>query len=69
VIAVFHDLNLAAMYADRLLLLKGGKKEGIGPPNEVLTRLILERTYGCDLVIDRNPTRDVPRISLVRGEG
>lgn len=68
ILMVSHDLNLAAMYADRLLLLKEGKKAGIGPPNEVLTREMLERTYGCDLVIDKHPTRDVPRISLVRGE-
>lgn len=66
ILMVSHDLNLAAMYADRLLLLKEGKTVSIGSPEQVLTRETLETTYGCSLVVDKNPTRDVPRVSLVR---
>jgi len=36
VIAVLHDINLAAQYADRLLLLKNGRKWNDGTPAEVL---------------------------------
>ncbi|MEM5788781.1 MAG: ABC transporter ATP-binding protein [Syntrophobacteraceae bacterium] len=65
VIMVSHDLNLAALYADRLLLLKDGKMVSAGPPGEVLTGEILGLTYGCDFLVDRHPAGDFPRISLV----
>ncbi len=67
VIMVSHDLNLAAMYADRLILLKEGKVVSAGSPREVLTGETLERTYGCGLLVDNNPAKDVPRITLVPG--
>jgi len=66
VIMVSHDLNLSAMYADRLLLLKEGSVVSIGSPQEVLTAETLEGAYGCSFVVDTNPAEDVPRISLLR---
>ena len=65
VIMVSHDLNLAAMYAGRLLLVKRGELMAVGTPCEVLRYELLERTYGCVLLVDRNPVKDVPRITLV----
>jgi iron complex transport system ATP-binding protein len=68
VIMVSHDLNLAAMYADRLLLMKQGRIVRLGEPREVLTFEVLEQTYGCVLLVDNNPVRAVPRITLVPGD-
>jgi iron complex transport system ATP-binding protein len=68
VIMVSHDLNLAAMYADRLLLMKQGRIVRLGEPREVLTFDVLEQTYGCVLLVDDNPVRAVPRITLVPGD-
>jgi iron complex transport system ATP-binding protein len=65
VIMVSHDLNLAAMYADRLLLLKEGRVAGLGRPEDVLTFQILEQAYGCVLLVDDNPVKKVPRVTLV----
>jgi iron complex transport system ATP-binding protein len=65
VVMVSHDLNLAAMYADRLLLLKDGSVVSLGKPAEVLTFQTLEQAYGCVLLIDENPVKKVPRITLV----
>ena len=65
VVMVSHDINLAAMYADRVLLLKGGRRVGLGPPEDVLRRDILEETYGCRLLIDKSPVGNVPRINLI----
>lgn len=65
VIMVSHDLNLAAMYADRLLLLKEGKVVSVGKPEEVLTFETLEQAYGCVLLVDENPVKKVPRVTLV----
>lgn len=67
VIMVSHDLNLAAMYADRLLLLKGGSVVSLGRPVEVLTFQTLEQAYGCVLLVDENPVKKVPRVTLVPG--
>lgn len=46
VVAVLHDLNLAALFADRLLLLKEGRPLAQGSPQEVLRPELLEEAYG-----------------------
>lgn len=62
VIMVSHDLNLAALYGDRLLLLNNGGVLRIGSPHEVLRKKILEETYGCALLVDEHQLANVPRI-------
>jgi iron complex transport system ATP-binding protein len=52
VVMVSHDLNLAAMYGDRLLLMDNGSIIASGPPAEVLTAGQLERIYGCRMVVE-----------------
>ncbi|MDA8305340.1 MAG: ABC transporter ATP-binding protein [Deltaproteobacteria bacterium] len=68
VIMVSHDLNLAAMYANRILLLNHGKVARIGTADEVFQPGVIEPAYGCSLLIDRNPLREVPRLTPVPGE-
>ena len=65
VIMVSHDLNLAAMYADRLLLMGKGKLVSLGPPVDVLRYEVLEKTYGCPLLVDESPLGGLPRVTLV----
>lgn len=65
VIMVSHDLNLAAMYGEQLLLLKEGEALQTGRPAEVLTYEQLERAYGCAMLVDENPLGRVPRVNLV----
>ncbi len=65
VVMVSHDVNLAAMYGDRLLLLKQGKIVTLGKPDNVLTYQTLEETYGCTLLVDESPLGKFPRVSLV----
>ena len=65
VIMVSHDVNLAAMYADQLLLLKAGKIVCIGSPSAVLNFETLEETYGCKLLVDISPLGDLPRVTVV----
>lgn len=45
-IVVLHDLNLAARYCDRLLLLREGRVVADGPPETVLTPEVIEPVYG-----------------------
>ncbi len=65
VVMISHDVNLAAMYADHLLLLNEGQIVNLGQPDEVLTSQALEETYGCKVLVDENPVGKIPRITLM----
>lgn len=54
VLSTEHDLNLAAAYADRLLLLVGGRLAAVGAPAEVLTAELVERHYGVGVHVVRD---------------
>ena len=54
-VAVVHDLNLAATYADRLVLLAKGRVRAQGTPAAVLTRANVAATFGLDVLIRRHP--------------
>ena len=68
VIMVSHDLNLAALYGDRLLLIKDGAMVRAGSPKEVCSYEMLEQTYGCCMLVDESPVGKVPRIVPVPGK-
>mgnify|MGYP006422924603 CR=1 FL=1 len=51
---VSHDLNLAALYADQVLLLQNGRLLGQGPPEEVMTFSLLEQAYGCVMLVEQS---------------
>jgi len=55
VVAVMHDLNLTAMFADHLLLMLGGKVVADGTVSDVLTDRTLSHAYGCDLRVSQVP--------------
>ena len=67
VISVFHDLNLASEYCDRLILLKDGEVYRIGTPVEVLTYQIIEEVYNTLVVVQENPVSERPLVCLVPG--
>ncbi|PAK90848.1 heme ABC transporter ATP-binding protein [Stenotrophomonas rhizophila] len=62
VIVVLHDLNLAAGYADRIVLLEQGRVAADGTPDQVLTREHIERVYQQPVLVLRHPQRDVPLV-------
>ena len=68
IVMVSHDINLAALYADRILLLKDGRIVDQGRPSDVLTYETLETVYGCTLLVDTSPLGDYPRVTLVPGK-
>lgn len=63
VIAVLHDLSLAARYCDRLVLLDNGKVKADGAPADVLTPENLRETYRIEAMIGKG---DEPFVLPVR---
>ena len=62
---VTHDINLAAEFADHLLLLKGGRQVASGTPEEVLTAQLLRDVFDVQVLVDAHPVTGVPRITPV----
>ena len=58
-----HDLNLAAEFADRMLLLKNGQLVAGGRPSEVMSVPLLNDVFDVSLLIDRHPRSGNPRVS------
>jgi iron complex transport system ATP-binding protein len=49
VLSAMHDLTHAGQYADRLVLLDGGREQASGPPSEVLTEQLIARHFGASV--------------------
>lgn len=62
VIAAIHDLDLAAMFCDRLIVLCNGAVHAIGTPTEVLTRELLAEVYGIDAEVLIHPRTGGPLV-------
>ena len=62
VAAVMHDLNLASLYFDRLVILKDGAIYADGSPQEVLTVDIIQQVYGTTVHVISHPTTGTPHI-------
>jgi iron complex transport system ATP-binding protein len=55
VLCAVHDLNLAALYCDRLVFLKDGTVAAEGPTDAVFTEDVLGRVYGVPLRVGPHP--------------
>lgn len=63
VIAVTHDINLASLYCDRIILLKEGRVRIIGRPDEVITEEHIQAVYDTPVTVDRHPVNGLPRVT------
>lgn len=63
VIAVTHDINLASLYCKRIALLKEGKIQAIGRPEEVVTEEQIQAVYHTPVIVDRHPVIGRPRVT------
>lgn len=55
VIGVFHDLNLAAHFCDRIILMEKGKVIKSGTPEEVLTKELIKRCFSIKMMVTKHP--------------
>jgi iron complex transport system ATP-binding protein len=65
IIGAMHDLNLAALYFDRLILLKEGRVWADGTPNQVLTETKISEVFSASVRVEQHPTTGVPHIVIM----
>ncbi len=63
VVVVTHELNLAAEYADQVVLLQKGKCLRVGPPASVYQRDLLEQVFQTPLTVEMGPSGR-PRVNV-----
>ncbi len=62
VLVILHDLNLAARYCERLLLLAEGRVQALGATREVLRAELLEVVFGLPVLVREHPERGHPLV-------
>jgi iron complex transport system ATP-binding protein len=67
VVAVLHDLNLAAQYCSRLLVLREGRMVAIGTPEEIINSQLISEVYGTEPIVLQHPVTHAPQILLQPG--
>lgn len=65
VVAIFHDLNLAGLYCDRLLLINQGKREVCDVPENVLEKTRIEAIYQTEVAKHPHPKVARPQMMLM----
>ena len=69
VLAAIHDLTLAALYCDRLILMRDGLVLAAGRPAEVLSREKVRLAYGVEVLVARLEGLEAPIVLPVGAEG
>src|SRR2546430_5362070 len=64
-VAVTHDVNLAAEFSDRVMLLKSAKVIAAGSPREVLTADLVRQVFELPVLVDAHPVSGAPRITPI----
>ena len=67
-VVITHELNLAAEFANHVLLMKDGRAIALGSPREVLTPERLIDVFGLRVLVDAHPITGAPRITPVHGQ-
>lgn len=65
VVATLHDLNLAAQYCDRLVMLSNGRVYCQGPPEMVINTQTIKAVYGAEVYVYPHPVNSIPTALIV----
>ncbi|MDZ5811859.1 ATP-binding cassette domain-containing protein [Halorubrum sp. AD140] len=68
-LAAIHDLDAAARYCDRLVVLANGGVQAAGPPAEVLTADALRAAFDAEAFVGRNPATGTPAVTAFDAAG
>lgn len=64
-IAVFHDINLASIYCDKLILLQDGEVQIVGAPHEVIGKKHIQSVYAASVATYAHPEVPKPQITML----
>jgi len=64
-VVITHDLNLAAEFADKVLMLNDGRVFAFGSPTEVLNQQNIDEVYNVQVLLDENPASGKVRVTTV----
>ena len=67
ILAALHDLNLAAQYCHRLVLLHQGRIHAEGKPAEVITDAHIRQVYGAENCVYTHPVNGLPVVLVGAG--
>lgn len=62
VLVILHDLNLAAQYANRIVMMNAGKIVAMGSPQDVLKSQIIQDVFSIPVIVEQNPHHACPMI-------
>jgi iron complex transport system ATP-binding protein len=66
VIAIFHDINIASLYCDRLLMLKNGEVVALGTPEELMEPELFRSVFHASVSRQAHPTVSKPLMAFLR---
>jgi iron complex transport system ATP-binding protein len=69
VVAISHDLNLAASYAHRMVVMSEGRIHAAGDPARVLTPETIRAVFETEVLVDAHPFHRTPRLTLLGTAG
>ena len=64
IVAALHDLNLAALFFPRLIMLRNGRMFRDGAPSEVMTEQTIAEVYGIQVRIEQDPATRKPQLFI-----
>lgn len=64
-VVALHDLNLAAMYCDEVVVLSGGRVVAAGAPGDVLTEELIAEVYGVRAAVSREGPEQRPHVRFL----
>jgi len=65
VLTILHDINLASLYADRIILLNKGAIHSIGTPKEIINESVINDIYKTKIVVEQNKYNSKPNVFLM----
>lgn len=68
VLIAMHDLNLAAQYADRIVVLEDGGVVETGPPDPVIREDLIEDVFGRSVSVGTEPQTERPQVTYLPGK-
>jgi len=69
ILATEHNINLAIPYSQKIMFLKDGRVQALGPPDELVTKKNIMEVFAAAVEIRENIHSKLPEISLIPGMG